>query len=290
MKRKIPALNKTVLLVLTFLTFSSEAVYASDHHKSKIEDHDSSAVTSVPRPLPLTDWSKHLNMTFDPEGGKGSQVMHFSSNKFRKYQDDPGATDFVKTYCKEAKHLDTDADTLRFASDRVTIPHGAYLEMGTGSGRTTNFIAALNPKQIIHTFDSFEGLGEDWEKGSRTIEKGSFAFKDSNYVPPVLNNVRIYKGWFKDVLPTFKQYILKDQPIAFLNMDADIYSASKDVFEALGDNIVPGTVIHFDEFYNYPHYKEGEYKAFQEFIEARKFSFEVIGFNAVHEQVVVKIK
>jgi hypothetical protein len=41
----------------------------------------------------------------------------------------------------------------------------------------------------------------------------------------------------------------------------------KEIFDQLVDNIVSGTVIVFDEFYNYPRAEEHEFKAFQEFLD-----------------------
>jgi hypothetical protein len=239
-------------------------------------------------------WSKIYNLTDDPKARDGHQILHFSANKHRPYANNQYAQEFVDQYCSKAKHLDTDADVLRFSSDHVEI-EGAILEMGTGAAKTTNFLAALNPKQTVHTFDSYKGLPEDWDKGvgSRIINKGSFCLRDpnSNYLPPVLNNVIIHVGDFEDVLPKFKKQKLKNNhPIALLNIDCDIYSSTKIVFDILGDNIVPGTIIHLDELYNYPNYKQGEWKALQEFVQRKGYTLEFLAFNAVHEQVVVKIK
>jgi len=48
-------------------------------------------------------------------------------------------------------------------------------------------------------------------------------------------------------------------------------------------------VIVFNEYFNYPGWQEGEYKAFQEFISDTGLSYEYIGYNHLHEQVAVKI-
>jgi predicted O-methyltransferase YrrM len=74
--------------------------------------------------------------------------------------------------------------------------------------------------------------------------------------------VELYGGLFKDTLTTFKKEILQKTPISFLHVDCDIYSSTKDMFEALGDNIVPGTIMVFDELYNYPGFDKHEWKAF----------------------------
>ena len=74
-----------------------------------------------------------------------------------------------------------------------------------------------------------------------------------------------------------------------MHMDADLYSSTKTVFDILGDRVVPGTVIVFDEFFNYPGWREGEYKAFQEFVATRRLEFTYIGYCRYDEQVAVKI-
>ena len=116
------------------------------------------------------------------------------------------------------------------------------------SRETLNFIASLLPGQI-HGFDSFEGLPEDWRQGH---EKGTFAV---GHLPRVRPNVRLYKGWFEDTLPAFREQY--PGPVAFLHLDADLYSSTKTVLDILGEGIVPGTVIAFDEFFNYPGWRKG---------------------------------
>ena len=80
------------------------------------------------------------------------------------------------------------------------------------------------------------------------------------------------------------------QPIAFIHIDCDLYSSTKTVFELLGRRIQPGCVIVFDEYFNYPGWQDGEFKAFQEFIQHSGLAYDYIGYNRRHEQVAVKIK
>ncbi|HXF29087.1 MAG TPA: hypothetical protein VN457_04495 [Chlamydiales bacterium] len=55
------------------------------------------------------------------------------------------------------------------------------------------------------------------------------------------------------------------------------------------DQIVPGTIIVFDEFYNYPGYERHEFKAFQEFLARKGYKADYLAFNINHEQVAVRI-
>jgi hypothetical protein len=158
---------------------------------------------------------------------------------------------------------------------------GMYCEFGVYTGGTINYIASRVPGPV-HGFDSFEGLPESWRAG---FDAGTFKVEGLPWVRP---NVKLYKGWFKDSLPVFK----KDhpEPMAFGHLDADLYVSTKDVFDALGDHIVAGTVLQFDEFFNYPGWQDGESKAFLEFSRARQAEVEYIGYVGSSEQVAVRIK
>lgn len=162
-------------------------------------------------------------------------------------------------------------------------PHlkGLYCEFGVHTGTTINYIAS-RVHEPVHGFDSFEGLPTDWRAG---FEAGTFKVRE---LPKVRPNVSLYKGWFKDSLPGFR--IDHPGPLAFGHIDADLYVSTRDVFEALADRIVAGTVLQFDEFFNYPGWQEGEAKAFLEFCRAREVEVEYIGYVPTDEQMAVRIK
>lgn len=157
--------------------------------------------------------------------------------------------------------------------------NGLMCEFGVGSGTTINYIASLVDCQV-HGFDSFEGLPEDWIDG---LPKGTFKMDN---LPDVRPNVVLHKGWFNESLPKFKNSY--NAPLSFLHMDADLYSSTKEIFDILGDRIIPGTVIQFDEFLNHPGWKDHEYKAFMEFVESKQVKYKFIGFTE-SGQVAVKI-
>lgn len=238
-------------------------------------------------PAAKFDWSTVLQIPPGTEYKEGNQILHFKS-KNKHYTENNQANDFVKNFLSDSEPLQSDAEVLKAGSDAVVLD-GAYLEMGVCTGKTINFIAALNPHKKIYGFDSFKGLPEDWARPDVNISQGTFGFKDSSIVPAVLHNVVLYKGWFSETLPAFKQTILKDTPIAFLHIDSDIYSAAQDIFTALGDNIVPGTILVFDEFYNYPECENHEIKALNEFLLTHNLAVTYLAFNIYHEQVAVKI-
>lgn len=158
---------------------------------------------------------------------------------------------------------------------------GLYCEFGVESGTTINFIASQTAR-TIHGFDSFEGLPEDWRPG---FPAGTFKLKE---LPKVRANVELHKGWFDQSIAPFKAKF--SEPVVFLHMDADLYSSTKTTLDLLADRIIPGTIIQFDEFFNYPGWRQGEYKAFMEFVNDYKITHEYIGYTGgTGEQVAVRI-
>lgn len=238
-------------------------------------------------PEPKFTWSDFLVIPPGAQNTIGNQILHFNP-KNKPYEQDEKAHLFAKAYLSSATPLESDAEVLKFGSDQVHV-NGMYIELGVCTGKTINFIAALNPNKKIYGFDSFEGLPEDWIRGDFIMPKGTFAFKNPSILPPVLHNVSIFKGLFSNSLPAFIESIPPEVPIAFLHVDSDIYSSAACAFKALGDRIVPGTIIVFDELYNYPGCEIHEWKAFQEFLDSRDFTAEYLAYNMYHEQVVVRI-
>jgi hypothetical protein len=160
----------------------------------------------------------------------------------------------------------------RLALERVTI-EGLFLELGVKRGGSIRDIAGLTD-HTIHGFDSFQGLPEDW--GGTTLQRGRFS--TGGKLPDVPRNVRLHPGWFKDSLPRFAAE--HPEPVAFMHVDCDLYSSTRTVFECLGNRIVPGTVIVFDEYFNHPNWRDHEYKAFQEFVAAQRIEYRYLAFTA----------
>jgi predicted O-methyltransferase YrrM len=157
---------------------------------------------------------------------------------------------------------------------------GLIMEFGVASGRTINHIATLVPDLPVYGFDSFEGLPEVWRPG---FAKHTFA----QPTPDVRPNVTLVKGWFEQSLPGF----LADHPgtISLLHVDCDLYSSTRTIFEHLGSRIVAGTVIVFDEYFNYPGWRQHEHRAFQEYAAANGRRYEYLGIVPRHAQVCLRI-
>ncbi len=188
-----------------------------------------------------------------------------------------------------ARFIDENMPTLQQSPDKFALLKtslstvrldGLFCEFGVWKGTTINFIASLVPAKKVHGFDSFEGLPESWRDG---FGKGVFAIAG---LPPVRSNVILHKGWFDKTVPAF--LAANREPIAFIHIDSDLYSSARTVLEGMARRIVSGTVIQFDEFFGYPGWTNGEYKAFTEFATSHPIHWRFLGYS--EEQVSVLIE
>jgi len=188
--------------------------------------------------------------------------------------------DYIQQHMSQVDSVDFYLDVLTLGLKQVGTKDGLYLEFGVFTGLTINHIAGL-VEQPVFGFDSFEGLPERWRD---SLGAGHFKVQA---LPKVRNNVTLVKGWFDKTLPEF----VKAHPgdVAFLHIDCDLYSSTRTIFNCLAARIKPGTVIVFDEYFSYPGWRDGEFKAFQEFIESEGLKFEYLHYNRKGEQVCVKI-
>ena len=186
---------------------------------------------------------------------------------------------FVEDYMPRVDSYRDRRALLRAALAAVTVD-GLFCEFGVFRGESVNYIAALASNGVVHGFDSFEGLPEDWRTG---YHRGLFRTPP----PKVRANVRLQTGWFTATVPSFLAEHRGD--VAFLHIDVDLYSSAHEVLDMLRERIVPGTVIVFDDFFNFPGWREGEYRAFREFVEAADVRYEFLGYCECGQQVAVRI-
>lgn len=157
---------------------------------------------------------------------------------------------------------------------------GLVLEFGVRFGNSIHMLASL-AQQEVHGFDSFEGLPDEWHHEP----KGSYTTK--GIVPQVPNNVHLHTGWFDATLPKFLTE--HDGAVRFINIDCDIYSSTNTVLSLLAPRIVAGTIIVFDEYIGNEHWREDEFKAFQEAVAKHNWQYEYICLSFFTKQVAVKI-
>ena len=142
---------------------------------------------------------------------------------------------------------------------------GVYLEFGVYQGDSMRMAGSMFPRRTLYGFDSFEGFPSDgrpdWEVDFSVPE-----------LPEVPENCTLVKGWFDESLPAFLEEH-KGIKADFVNIDCDIYSSTKIVFDNLleHDVIHPGTIIYFDELLNYETWLWNEMLALFEFLEKSGF-------------------
>ena len=199
---------------------------------------------------------------------------------FRKIAHDE-TVDFIKKNIDLEKIMmfECGEDNLVYSVKKAEA-QGLFLEFGVFEGKSVNKIAKLKPQTLIFGFDSFEGLPEDWS--GHSAPKGHFKTE----IPEVEDNVTLIKGYFDRTLPKFLSE--NREKISFMHIDCDLYSSTKTILELTKDRLQEGTIIVFDEYFNYPNWKRGEYKAFKEFNDLYKGDFEYISIG--HQQVSVRIK
>lgn len=163
-----------------------------------------------------------------------------------------------------------------------TTNDGLHLEFGVADGYSLNNIAPQKKSTQFYGFDSFEGLPESWY-GTNGYLKG--AFDRSGLLPEVPKNVELIAGWFEETLPKFLDKF--QEKISFIHLDADIYSSTNYVLSLLNSRISTNTILVFDEYHGYPGWKNGEKKAWEEFVEVNKLNFEYIAFAQM--QVAIKV-
>jgi Methyltransferase domain len=167
---------------------------------------------------------------------------------------------------------------LRCAADQP----GMALEFGVFKGTTLRMIADARNGTEVYGFDSFDGLPEDWRPG---FAAGHFAIDEAGL--PVVPGATLVKGWFDATLPGFLAE--HPGPVAFVHIDSDLYSSARTVLSLLRPRIVPGTVICFDEYYNFPGWEQDEHRAWTEFVEETGIGFEYIAYTPDGWNVAVRI-
>ena len=78
-------------------------------------------------------------------------------------------------------------------------------------------------------------------------------------------------------------------PVDFVHVDCDLYRSTKTVLDHIGTHLHPGSIVVFDEYFNYPGWQEHEHRAWSEYVEQTGLRFEYVGHTVDHEQVIVRV-
>lgn len=179
--------------------------------------------------------------------------------------------------CKSLQPISTESK-----NNKIFLGHGIIVEFGVFKGNSINFFAKKCPNAQVYGFDSFLGLEEDWS--GWIMPAGSYSTNGT--MPRCESNVKLFKGWFTETVPTF-EIELDNEQISLLHIDSDTYKPAKYVLNALVKNLKAGSIIVFDEYYGYTGWKLHEFRAFQEFVVEHDVKYKYIAYTG--EQVAVEI-
>jgi hypothetical protein len=190
---------------------------------------------------------------------------------------------FENEKLRDVPRCKTRDELYRLALGHVASDNGLFLEFGVYKGASINRLAKLRPNVTFYGFDSFVGLPESWTPGAK---KGAFSLKGR--LPPVRANVKLVAGFFED---TLRQFLAAQRlsRISFMHVDSDLYSAARTILTETAQFMTVGTVIVFDELFNYPRWEQEEHKALSEFAAQTGMQFEYIGYIPTGSQVAIKI-
>ena len=216
-------------------------------------------------------------------GGESGRGIHVDVALTARFLAAASSAEYVARNMRLARNLKQADALLEFALEQCSV-EGLVLEFGVYQGNSLRRIAAqVGQDRRVYGFDSFEGLPEDWTDFQR---KGRFSLGG---VAPEFDepNVSLVPGWFERTLPSF--LAAHAGPARFIHADADLYASTVTILGALRERIVPGTIIVFDEYFNYPGWEQHEFRAFQEFIRAAGLRYEYLGFASGESAVAVRI-
>jgi hypothetical protein len=137
---------------------------------------------------------------------------------------------------------------------------GSIVECGVGKGRTLLYLVFLSEQEgknrILYGFDSFQGFPEPGKEddSSRKPKRGDWSDTSISEIIGKLGlagfskewldtRLHLIQGFFGDTVHTYN-----GGPIAFLHVDADLYSSYRIVLNTFYDLVVPGGVVLFDEY------------------------------------------
>ncbi|MDR1433485.1 MAG: class I SAM-dependent methyltransferase [Puniceicoccales bacterium] len=246
------------------------------------------------------DWNEHVVM---PPNAKSRSLDHTSPcgaqvNKFgtrdSDYMKNSQSVQFVASFMPNALPVTADTHALLYGAlvALANFPAGVAVDLGAGVLKSSNLLGSVFAHGTVFACDTFSGLPEAWERGDVNFPAGTFAPKIApvGLQPPfpTLDNVIAIRGKFIDTIPQLLP-VLKNYQLALVHIDSDTYQSAVDGLEPLLPLLRVGTILVFDEFYNYDDFENGEFRAFMDLIDGNGFKYTPLAFNAHHQQVVIQI-
>ena len=163
------------------------------------------------------------------------------------------------------------------AVERLSIS-GDILEFGVFTGAVTRYLHALLPDRAYHAFDSFKGVPEGM---SLSVEQNAFDL--GGVVPTLPQGVIVHAGWFSDTIPSYRSAFT--DPVALAYIDCDLYESVRSVLLGIGDRLRNGSILIFDDWYNFPNWQDHSHRALNEFASQHNMTFQPIGCSVTEHAV-----
>jgi hypothetical protein len=148
------------------------------------------------------------------------------------------------------------------------------MEFGVYKGGMINYQAKQFPGLNFVGFDSFQGLRENWR--GMAPEK---TFDLGGKLPKVRRNVTLVKGWFAESGPRWKVENPRSGLPLLVHVDCDTYAATVDVLEFCSSYVEHGLVIHFDDYFGFPNWRTGGFKALKEISASRQWRLTYLSYG-----------
>jgi hypothetical protein len=159
---------------------------------------------------------------------------------------------------------------------------GDYFEFGVWRGKTFGYARTMARRYgygpiKYRAFDSFAGLPpvdssdfEIWHEGQFACSRNEFeaVLRRKGFRP---EDYEIVEGFYnKSLTPDLSEALVeRGVKASVVYIDCDLYESTRAALRFIGPFLQDGTVICFDDFYNYRGNSDfGEQKAFREFREA----------------------
>jgi len=159
-----------------------------------------------------------------------------------------------------------------------------YLEFGVAHGSTLKWWVEKNthPNTKFFGFDIFTGLPEEWfyaPKGSYTTNGELPQIEDSR--------CEFVVGLFQNTLfPFLQKASLTRRKV--VHIDSDLYNSSLYVLTTLAPYLAKDDIIIFDDFGGLRNPLD-DFRSFNDFFSAYKFTYEVLGAADFYRKIAIKI-
>jgi hypothetical protein len=154
--------------------------------------------------------------------------------------------------------------------DCIADVKGDILEFGVYNGESLLMFADRCNDRQVFGFDTFEGLPTDW------WTRPAGTFKNTTPIPERPNLVLI-KGLFDETIPNFLTGWCGHA--ALVHIDCDLYQSTISCLLPILPRCQVGSVILFDEYWNYPEFAKHEWLAWREVRGSLKVGASCIGYD-----------